>query len=765
MSFDDPTTAAEVRDTVKKIAQKVVNDEAPKPTYGRVMSVDFAALTCTVWFPGDPAPVKVNLFSSTLPGDWSERYGKGSGGGVPGDSLSGYGAQVIVQNFRGKQYITGVLNGGQFSEDWVEAGSKFLAYSSVDGTPYNVYGADYLWDLFWDTSVLPRNGGPYCINIGPFTPDNTGQPDLGTHELDVLREGGQGLKLRFNTDLFYLTSKANTGSPDDRWYRVIPEMVSEDYILNNSGAQINSTNIFYQTVGDWSAITGCTISASTDFSNSGTGYSLKVVSNAGGVPIGAQTPTANGARYPVIAGANYAYTYDGYSPTVSRSAIRFSIDWYNSSNSIISTTNQSNQSLTANTWATKNGNATAPAGAVTAVFRVMDNGTPTTGQPVYFDNVKVTAGDSVGKSQQSVDVAIRKTAHGAQSGNPADSYEELWIRIFIHWMDGHENPTWRVRYKNTGSWSTAKSLVSKRPIVEFVTSGVTDAVGYLGYHDANFGPKSDTSPPTFLTARGDWSTGPWTNPDLLLARRAQDVLTGGGRIKWNGTNFGWSKPFEVGGIGRSRHGLMVATATITQPTSGTIPVFPGNGTVTAVSGGIPLTAGQSLWFGIPPGLASSTIPAQSPNGGLHTAGTLFIMDNSSLEYMSPPLWAVFVAYRGSDTTQAEIKCGNGNTYDKWRALSLANSWTGTFQYRWYSSNSIQINVSITPGTKTNGTAVTAALPSDFFPTNATDIEVATDVQAAGQSPHLNFTTGGVFNCWGLTGAGAASTNKVVPLDN
>ena len=74
-------------------------DNNNSPTQkGRVVDVDFVNFTAMVWFPGDETPTKVNLFTSTLPGQWGTKYGTVSNE----TSYVGRGSQVIVENFYNK---------------------------------------------------------------------------------------------------------------------------------------------------------------------------------------------------------------------------------------------------------------------------------------------------------------------------------------------------------------------------------------------------------------------------------------------------------------------------------------------------------------------------------------------------------------------------------------------------------------------------------------------------------------------------------------
>jgi hypothetical protein len=674
MDFGDVEVAAAVRDAVRQIVSDVVDQQVAGPRFGRVISINFVALTATVWFPSDPEPVPVKLFSSVIPGEWQERFGLGSGSGVPSSSIQGFGSIAVVQTFQGTQYITQILNGGQFSVDFAMAGSQMVSYDQF-GNPGSALGAEYLYYVLWDTfgstqqSALPSNGGPYAVRIGPFQNDNGGQPGSGAYEIDLVSNNGASYKYEFNMSLYYQMAENNGGSVNDRWFRLIAKTADEVDKSVNTQRTLNGTNFFDQGIGDWTGETNTSVTQSNTFSHSGT-WSMKIQSTLLTATIAARENFTT--KYKVVGGAQYQLAFWLMSPTLWADT-RPAIDWYDGANALISTSMPSAIALTANVWSFETYTATAPSNAVTAVPRVRIGSSAPTSQAFYADEVFFRTADAVSKTDLSVDIAMRATVHGSADTDATHSPGELWIRIYIHWLDQILNPVWTVRVRNTNGFARAKSTKTGEPVYEYDLTP-SDAVGYLGYHDANVGYTTNTGSYT-LTPFGQWATGPWRNPDLSLAARAQEVLTGGGVISWDGTNFKWTQPFEIGGIGRSRHGLSVGKATLTMPTSGNIPVFPGGTTVTATSSGIPLAAGQALYFGIPPGV-NGTIPnAAYFNGGLHGAGGLFICDNvNNSTIWSPPEWAVLIAYRGSDANQPEIKCGNGQTIDKWRVPTLLNSW-------------------------------------------------------------------------------------------
>lgn len=655
MGLEKVEVAQAVRDAIRQIARDAVADTVSAPRFGRVISIDFVSLTASVWFPGDEKPVKVKFFSSTIPGDWQERYSYGS----VNNSYSGYGSMASVVTLNGTQYITGVLNGGQFSVDWSAGGYIDMMYNS-NGEPFEAGSGNYLYKPQWSQPYPNTNGGPYAINIGPFLATQSEPAANGNHEIEIINSGGKSQKYDFSLNPYYQMARNNTGSTQDRWFRVIPDKVNEDNSSNNSARRVNTTSQFSVAdgVGDWIASSGSVVTADNSQTHSGAG-SLRLNSTIGAaVTIGTETST----RYPVLPGATYTCKFWVMSPQGGWSSIDARVDWYNSSNVFISTSDLPDGSTVGTAWASYAQVATAPAGAAFASFRITVSGTPISTRFFHFDEVVFETLNAITKTDFSLDVCLRKTVHGSFDTDPANSYGEMWVRIYLHWLDAVTNTTFVVRVKNTGSWSGAKSTKTGKPVYEYVTSP-TDAVGYLGYHDSGTPYTTNNSQIETNTFPGfgrEVSTGPWRNPDLLLRSRTQPSLLTLGEFTWSGSALLWTGSIVVSGVGRSRQGLSIGSATLDCPTSGTIPVLPSGTAVTATATGIPLAAGQSLWFGIPPGLTSGTIPAQTYfNGGLHGVAGLFIVDSTLAEWWSPPEWAVLLAVRS--TSGSKIRLGNGQT--------------------------------------------------------------------------------------------------------
>lgn len=517
--------------------------------------------------------------------------------------------------------------------------------------------------------TLPGNGGPFAINIGPFMQPSGLPPENSMHEIEILQGSGKGYSYKFTFNPRSLMEKNPTDGLYDRWFRVIPDQVNEDNILSNISQTVK--HYTFDDIEGWEPLQDTSII--NELSLQGDNAYLKIVSSTGVAPTIGATSGVGEFLHQVMPNAAYDIIATITSSTQWDSGVEFIARWYSDKDTFLSEDPGGIIELSPNLPTEYATSLVAPEGANWLELRFIVYGTPSTNDVFFIDDVQIRTADSITRTDFSLDVALRKTEHGPTSSSES-SGGELWIRIYLHWLNSVTRETWIVKYRNTGGWTQAKSFKTKKPVYEYIINP-PDAVGYLGYHDAGGIYTTRTNGfPSFL--HGIHSSGPWRNPDLLVYDRAQKVLSGGGVITWDGLYLKWSAPFEIGGIGRSRNGFNTSFARLDCPTSGVIPVIPMGGSSLPDANGIPLVPGQTLWFGIPPGLDSFSIPnIPEPYNGLHGTGGLFIVDNDSLELWSPPEWAVLIAYCLNDDSQPEIKLGNGQTLDKWRTPTFQNSWT------------------------------------------------------------------------------------------
>jgi hypothetical protein len=680
--FDHPSTAAAIRDILTRHIEKVGNSLNPPAKKGRVVSVDFTNYRAQVWFPSDTQSITVNLFPSTLPGIWDTKFS-----GSVSTSTQGIGSQVLVQSFFGSLYVTEILTGGQFASDWATSGNQTIALGAT-GAPEYVRGADYTFRTMWTgDGTLPKSGGPYAINIGPFTRNFavdqragfSDQNDIwdGLFEVEVASPIGTN-RYRFGTSLFdqAFMSGGNCfngppngyGGSQDTWYKLLADY----YQYENApvGSVLNAHQYFdlagVPNLYDWnnSADTQVTVTAvSTPIDTASFAVaSMKMQSNVSHAVL----KVAEGAttRYSVVPNASYLVSTRLYA-TVTTADSRIGIDWYDSANTLISTVaSPLPTNLVATTWTSVFATFSAPVNAAYCNPYIQIAGTPATTTIFYCGIFQFSPNDMSSQSDYSLEIGMRQTIHGAPGVDVTTSPGEIWIRIYLDFLQFNNNSNnvpFVVRFKNLNSWNYPKSTKTGLVVFEYDTAPPLNN-GILGYSDGN-NPWSTTGT-SYQFPTSAASTGPWRNPDLLIGQRGAAVLSHsstGSTTSYISGFLKWSSQFEIAGIGRSRRGLNVGKAILPCPTSGTINVYPaniftGSPFVTCTASGVPLAANQSLWWGIPPGVLAQSVPQKTyQNADARLVGGLFIVDNLACAgYWSPPEWAVLIAIVDSSGSTAKV---------------------------------------------------------------------------------------------------------------
>lgn len=699
----DLSTASQFRDIMTTHIQKKTKDMLSKAKKGRVVSVDFLAFTAQVWFAGDAAPTTVNIISSTVPGQWGNKFGRDTSDDT---GQVGAGSTVLVEEFFNKLYITEVLTGGQFSIDYSMAGSRQQAFG-LDSQPEYVRAAEYVYTTEWNYLEIGENGGgPNAINIGPFLLADTtdiatseafdGNNGNGAWEIDVISGEAGGATFEIGTwptellATIYPTGDAGYNGSYDIWYRLIPSRYNFDAIGKAFFQSINPSSGCKGSINTWdnSFDTSTAVSRSTSIPNpeDPTNASLGLLKfQATTVHTPMQVGAGINTRTPVVANAEFQGQINLYA-TVTTTGCIIGVRWYTSANAFISTAASTSTTVTANTWTQINTIQTAPSNASFASFFIQVGSSPATSTIFYADNFIWTINDSLMMPSYTVDIAHRQTIHGSPDSDPKNSAGELWMRIYMDWLtplndDGGTTggstyqptlagPRFIVRVRNTGAFSTARSTKTGLPVYEYDTNPVAPR-GVYGYHDGNTGITSNPlaglngTPPGFLP-----SSGTWRNPELLTGTRAAQSVTGGTPISFKvggagGRRVKWTAALEFC-WGRSRRTMPLGYYTLAFPSTGAfIPVFPGKWdgitSVTVDADGIPLTSSQSLWLYMPPGLTSASIPTGTyyNPATFDKAGGLFIIDpHNDPGYWVPPEHAVMLAKVNNAGNQMRFIDGN-----------------------------------------------------------------------------------------------------------
>lgn len=193
------------------------------------------------------------------------------------------------------------------------------------------------------------------------------------------------------------------------------------------------------------------------------------------------------------------------------------------------------------------------------------------------------------------------------------------------------------------------------------------------------GNDTNGSPLLLLTGAGLVKGSVFENPSALAdaftgrafdqmdyIARSQLVLNGGGKrtVSPATGKMYWPSPFAVVGAGRHPNYSPDGTFTIAYPTTGTsIPVH--NSTVrtsvVAAADGIPLVGDETIWYELPLGGLTASVP-----GRFHIVGW-----NSNDAFIPPPGW-IFIGARFS--AFPNFKWGTGDTDTGWNYLTLTGNW-------------------------------------------------------------------------------------------
>lgn len=130
--FADPAYAMRLRDSMKKLAEDQMGGLGEGQQVGRCTWVDLGKLKASVWLPGDPEPIPVELFSDSIPNDVGDSR---TVPGAPPTSDVGPGAIVIIETIRSKKYITRILSGGQFGFKAEFAGLSHKLFNTTHVVP------------------------------------------------------------------------------------------------------------------------------------------------------------------------------------------------------------------------------------------------------------------------------------------------------------------------------------------------------------------------------------------------------------------------------------------------------------------------------------------------------------------------------------------------------------------------------------------------------------------------------------------------------
>lgn len=149
---------------------------------------------------------------------------------------------------------------------------------------------------------------------------------------------------------------------------------------------INRNTDFEDDISDWTAINSATLSQSSSQVHAGS-FSLSF-HGTGAIA----TPGAISERCPVMPGVSYVGT-SWFFNTIASSGVNVLINWYDSTNTFLSSNTSGTVSLPTSTWTQASVTATAPANATYASLQIQAVGTPAVGSIFFADDASL-----VGKS-------------------------------------------------------------------------------------------------------------------------------------------------------------------------------------------------------------------------------------------------------------------------------------------------------------------------------------------------------------------------------
>lgn len=226
VSFTDPTAALRLRDAVHKVAAKAVKAAGSNGQVARVMSVDIAKLTATVWYPGDSAPVTVKIMQGNIPLDLGD-YRTTT---VPETGAVGTGGLVWIEDFRGEPTITRILSGGEFGLDQRVAG---LTHQAMRATRRGTVEGSPVAGIYERHVTIELNGGAdftsgKAMLVGPWSGKNDGSSIDGIIELTLSFWVAGSVKNQVRKYQFSVSDRMIVDLEGDEgnkpfWMRLLPE--------------------------------------------------------------------------------------------------------------------------------------------------------------------------------------------------------------------------------------------------------------------------------------------------------------------------------------------------------------------------------------------------------------------------------------------------------------------------------------------------------------------------------------------------------------
>lgn len=265
-------------------------------------------------------------------------------------------------------------------------------------------------------------------------------------------------------------------------------------------------------------------------------------------------------------------------------------------------------------------------------------------------------------SEIALDIGILETSYRDPAGF------EIWLRLVELSPQDDVDFTY-VNVEAYGPIINIGDPVSGRLLVLDYQFTPTQIGGYFGFHDSNHGYRNRfdeaiaVETPYYNSTA--WNSGSWEDSATRLAEQLLPVWSTTGVFTWNGSRLIWTNDIVFSGVGPSHYGLNKGRLNVPMVPSGTrVPVYPlprngsiANQSVLADANGIPLEPGDTLYFGIPPGMGNGA--ADGTTNWHQLKWMFFIVDSETYTQLDfnykLPQWAIPIAHRtNSSASQIEV---------------------------------------------------------------------------------------------------------------
>jgi hypothetical protein len=755
-SFSHIDTAAAVRDIINKAAEKKVNSLAPTPNIGRVISVNLASLTATVWFPGDDSPISVNLFANNLPQQWHDQFDDGTGT-VVNTSTTGYGSLVAVETFNGKQYITEVLSGGQFGFDQRALDLSIVTQEATDinsTAPRDLIGIPN--ETFINCHVISSTlTDGQAINFGPFLKFDGTEAGVGSLEITATWSGSCKHYFLVTSPLEDFDHPGNAGVLD-QWMRILPDSTAN-----------NSAGVGYDF--DLDVCVKKTLYGNIDDFTSGFELWFRVlrrnlrIETAGGLAnasAGADVyltiRSSSIQRGRSLTGRQLFMQYVDISPPANHGYLGFHDSralWHDSDNDGVYDdfgrvkTSGWGLSDSSQAWSVFQGSASSflvngtdgvcaipavnsiqsavvvstsgPAIDVTVTFWVEAIPTGADAQAAillrrvdannyYLAKCNFTSAGTVTASITKIVAGVTSTIGTDVTGVVtfvANTKVKLRARIkgsLINtkiWLRGLDEPE---AWKRTETDTSIAQAGGQALGLSFVAvTGNTNTKPY-NVHVDEF--RSVTQERSTYQDANQWRPGPWRSGVLRLANDLQKTWVLDGVWNWTGSHLSWTGSIYFSGVGHHHNGLLNGRMKLSMPEVNDRVYVAGSTFYTMTGTGINLGLGDALYCAIPP-----------EGDWQDLSQYLFIVFNDNTFDYQLPEWAVLIAVHqpGLAGQAASLRLGNGDELDNSRGATLLNGWTGSASFRRGANQTVRLQGQPNGSAKTANTIFT--LPVGYRP--------------------------------------------------